>query len=80
MPSNVLGELEREVVFGIQPVEFANRATIGISSSRARDILGKMGYDIPTKISTGDISSLISSFPRLNQKEIGRFVKMAGGN
>lgn len=44
--SNVLSNYEKEVCFNIQPLEFANRASMIISSLYARN----MGYDIPQEL------------------------------
>ena len=78
--SNVLCDLEKEVVFEMLPQEFTNKASISISSIHAREILAILGYDIPSSIGRGDISNIISGMPRLTQKEIISFVKLAGGS
>ena len=79
IPSNVLSNLENEVVFGIQPLEFANRASLSISSSQARGILRGMGYDVPSAVSTGEMSGIFSNMPKLTANEIINFVNTAGG-
>lgn len=63
----------------MEPLEFANRASLGVSSSQARTILKNMGYNIPSKISTDEISDILKNAPTLGQDDIMRFVKMAGG-
>lgn len=77
--SNVLSSFEKEVAFDMQPLEFANRASLSVSSSQARTILKNMGYNIPSKISTDEISDILKNAPTLGQDDIMRFVKMAGG-
>lgn len=63
----------------MEPLEFANRASLSVSSSQARTILKNMGYNIPSKISTDEISDILKNAPTLGQDDIMRFVKMAGG-
>ncbi len=74
-----MSSYEKEVCFDIQPLEFANRASINISASDARAILKDMGYDISSRITTGDMSEFLSNAPSLSADEILRFVEKAGG-
>ncbi len=76
---NVLNSYEKEVCFNIQPLEFANRASISISASDARAILKDMGYDIPSRIINRDISPFLRNAPSLSDVEILKFVEKAGG-
>ena len=77
--SNVLSSFEKEVAFNIQPLEFANRAGLSVSSSQARKILKSMGYNIPSRISTDEISDILKNAPTFGQDDIMRFVEMIGG-
>ena len=77
--SNVLSSYEKEVCFNMQPLEFANKSRISISASDARAILKDMGYDIPSRITIGDMSEFLSNAPSLTTDEILKFVEKAGG-
>ena len=77
--SNVLSSYEKEVCFNMQPLEFANKSRISISASDARAILKDMGYDIPSRITIGDMSEFLSNAPSLTTDEILNFVEKAGG-
>ena len=77
--SNVLSDYEKEVCFNMQPLEFANRASISISASDARNILKDMGYYIPSRITNGNLSSFLSNAPSLSVDEIRKFVEKARG-
>lgn len=71
-------QYKKEVCFNIQPLEFANRASMSISSLDARNILKNMGYDIPSRITNGDMSAFLSNAPVLSSDEIMIFVQRAG--
>jgi RHS repeat-associated protein len=76
--SNVLGELEMEVVWRIQPLEFARRASISVDVSRAKSILYSMGFSVPGQIPDKDaLRNALNSTPRLNKEQIRQFVQAA---
>ncbi|MFT4155701.1 hypothetical protein [Parafilimonas sp.] len=74
---NVLQSMEKEIGVGLKPAEFAQKTSITITSDQARDILKNMGINLPAKISTEDISSVIKNTPRLSESQIDEFYKQA---
>jgi hypothetical protein len=76
---NVFSAMEEEVGVSLLPLEFADRASITISHSDARDILGHMGFNIPSSITSDRMNSLLKdpSFPRLTPNQITEFVNQA---
>lgn len=70
---------EQEVCFNIQSLEFANRTSISISSSHARNILKDMGYDIPSRIKNENMTDFLSNASSLRVDEIRRFAEKARG-
>ncbi|PSL18256.1 RHS repeat-associated protein [Chitinophaga ginsengisoli] len=75
--SNVLGELESEVVVGLKPAELTSRAEFTITADEARNILGNMGIKLPARVKLDDISNLLRETPQMTQSQIDEFYKQA---
>uniref|UniRef100_UPI00157ADA1E polymorphic toxin-type HINT domain-containing protein n=1 Tax=Streptacidiphilus neutrinimicus TaxID=105420 RepID=UPI00157ADA1E len=69
---------EAEVGVELSPGEFAQRASIEIPASAARDILGRMGISIPSRIGIEDLSPLLSTTPKLTPEQVSQFIDEAG--
>jgi large repetitive protein len=69
---------EAEVGVELSPSEFSSRASIEIPTSAAREILGRMGISIPSRIGIEDLSPLLASTPKLSPEQISQFVGEAG--
>lgn len=41
-------------------------------------ILNNMGYDIPSRVTNGEISGILINSPSLSDEEIMKFVEIAG--
>lgn len=75
---NVLASLEAEVGVQIVPLDFAARASITITAQDARHLVTQMGFTIPSIITDYDsLSIALRNTPRLNPKQIQRFVQKA---
>ncbi|HEU5383588.1 MAG TPA: RHS repeat-associated core domain-containing protein [Ktedonobacteraceae bacterium] len=72
---NVLANLEQEVGVWILPQEFADRASITIDASTARDILADMGIDISGRVSLSNLSDTLRNLPRLSVEQIEAFIR-----
>ncbi len=75
--SNILSELEREVVVGVSPTEFAARADTTITAERARAILNSIGISVPSQISRGAFNDVLQNTPRLTPAQIQQFTNAA---
>ena len=75
--ANVRAALEMEVVFKIQPAEFAQRASITITAAEARSILGKMGIQVPERLSPADLTRLANELPRMTPLQAREFAEAA---
>lgn len=77
---NVLREQEIEVAIHLTPSEFADRASITITSSQARSLLESMGVSVRSGLfNPGDISNELANTPRLAQDQIAQFLDIARG-
>jgi hypothetical protein len=55
-PGNVLSELERELVVGVSPKEFAERfVTATVDAQYARTVLAEMGCELPAQIADKNV-------------------------
>jgi uncharacterized membrane protein YgcG len=77
LEGNVLEFAEREIPVGIKPADFATKAQITISVTKAKRILSDMGINMPSASSVRTIESLntyINQMRPLTQAEIERFI------
>lgn len=74
---NVIDKLEEEIPLDMVPSQFASRASITITSGQARDILKKMGINIPKTVNNSNLSSVLESLPQMTEAQIKTFVKRA---
>jgi hypothetical protein len=72
---NVLSELERELVIGVSPKEFAERlVAITIEAQSARTILAEMGYELPARIADKNILDWhLRASARLRDQDVASF-------
>lgn len=70
---------EAEVGVDMSPAEFASRASTEIPAGAAREILGRMGIDIPSRIGIGDLSPVLENTPKLTPSQVAQFIEEAGG-
>ncbi|MET6997054.1 RHS repeat-associated core domain-containing protein [Chitinophaga defluvii] len=75
--NNVLADMEAEVVVGLKPLEFAQKAHITITAEQSRGILKGMGINLPARISNSSMNDVLKNTPRLTEKQIDEFYKQA---
>lgn len=79
-PGNYFRKIEHELWVFTTPEDFAQRASISISSSEARNIAISLGVNVSSRISSpGDVRYEIDNTRRLSQNEIRSFVGLARG-
>lgn len=71
---------ELEVGVELSPAEFASRASIEIPTSAARAILGRMGIEIPGRMSIENISPTLANTPKLTPAQTQQFIKEAAAH
>jgi RHS repeat-associated protein len=78
VPGNVLATLEAEVGVGLAPAVFAQGAR-SIPISTAREALGKMGINLPTRIADkAALDQALRNSPRLSPQQIDEFLRHVG--
>ena len=74
---NSRAELEKEIVLGVTTKDFASKASITISASEARSILGEMGINIPSRIPKDISTQTLELAPRLSAQQTNQFIRRA---
>ncbi|MEU8762992.1 ricin-type beta-trefoil lectin domain protein, partial [Streptomyces sp. NPDC048659] len=76
------GYIAREMEVGVEisPADFSRRSSISIPASAAREILGRMGVNIPMRIGIEDLNPLLEMTPKLTAQQIGQFVREAAAH
>lgn len=78
-PGNILAEVEREIVVGVSPAEFADQyVSFAIPVQKARKILAEMGFELPVGVSdNGILDQLLRDTARLGRRHIEQFNDLA---
>jgi hypothetical protein len=74
---NVRRGLEREVQVDMLPSKFEEKAPHSISVDRSREILKKMGVDLPTSISPQNEREMLENTPRLTPEQVKEYLRRA---
>jgi hypothetical protein len=76
---NVLSGVEAEFGINMLPTQFANQASITITTGQARIILSDMGISIPSNITLegANLTRYLENLPRLTPGQIQNFVQQA---
>jgi hypothetical protein len=76
--SNILGRLEKEVAFDLLPEQFASRAGMSITIEQSKDILGRMGINVPSRIYNNEtMNEFIREVPQMTKEQIAEYVRLA---
>lgn len=75
--ANVRKPLEREIVIGVTPTEFANQSILTISADQARGILEKLGIKIPSRVTRETATRVLEETLRLTKEQINQFYNEA---
>jgi hypothetical protein len=76
--SPTLAAREAEVGVALQPLQFADRASITITAPEARTILAQMGVAVPGSIrSPESLAQWLQEVPTLSSAQVAEFLRRA---
>jgi hypothetical protein len=78
-PGNIFADVEREVVIGVTPAEFAEQlAELSMPVQAAREILAELGFELPAGVSDNAVlDQLLRDTPRLSRRQVEKFNELA---